>query len=562
MTELGHDPSTAGLLAYYAGLIDALMVDNGDGAPGGPVIESDILMRSNEDRLRLAREVLDWARQGRTMTIWAIIPIKPLNRAKSRLSSVLSLPEREQLTLQMLRYNLETVSAIDALSGVLVISRDLRALQAAQSVPGVTTLQEDGIPQLNGALRQARAAIMSWGADAILVLPADIPLLAADDLRAMLALGREAGTVVIAADRHGQGTNAILLHPPDAIDFSFGVGSFARHQSAAQMAGLTVQVHASERLALDIDTPEDMQLWRGKIGHTISGTIERTRRHSWQIESPYICRMPTRSQRALNTLSMPNKKASRPSGRRKAVWCGMPSCPWPAFAAHTSTIKIGSGVVNNWTRNVALTAATFLTLDDLAQDRIILGIGAWWDPLAKNVGIERRKPLLAMREHVTVVRDLLAMKNVTFHGEFVNVDGIELDVVHGRREPRNVPIMIGATGPKMMKLTGEIADGVVLNYLVSPKYNEGAMEQLEAGGQTGGSQHRRDRPSAVGGLLGGSRPSAGTGRRAQAGHAIPGSAATHYEGQRRQSGFAGRDSSGVDLARHRRGNRTRDGAGS
>ena len=142
--------------------------------------------------------------------------------------------------------------------------------------------------------------------------------------------------------------------------------------------------------------------------------------------------------------------------------------PMAAFAATTKRIKIGSGVINNWTRNAALTAATFLTLDDLAPDRIILGIGAWWDPLAKNVGIDRHKPLLAMREHVTVVRDLLAMKNVTFHGEFVNVTGIELDIVHGRREPRNVPIYIGATGPKMLALTGEIADGALLNYLVSP----------------------------------------------------------------------------------------------
>ncbi|NDJ75837.1 MAG: LLM class flavin-dependent oxidoreductase [Chloroflexi bacterium] len=155
--------------------------------------------------------------------------------------------------------------------------------------------------------------------------------------------------------------------------------------------------------------------------------------------------------------------------------------PMAAFAATTKRIKVGSGVINNWTRNAALTAATFLTLDDLAPDRILLGIGAWWDPLAKNVGIDRRKPLLAMREHVTVVRDLLAMQNVTFKGEFVNVSGIELDIVHGRREPRNVPIYIGATGPKMLALTGEIADGALLNYLVSPAYNAMALEQLEQG---------------------------------------------------------------------------------
>ncbi len=172
--------------------------------------------------------------------------------------------------------------------------------------------------------------------------------------------------------------------------------------------------------------------------------------------------------------------------------------PMAAYAATTTRIKVGSGVINNWTRNAALTAATFLTLDDLAPNRIILGIGAWWDPLAKNVGINRTKPLLAMREHVTVVRDLLAMKNVTFHGEFVHVTGIELDIVHGRREPRNVPIYIGATGPKMLALAGEIADGVLLNYLVSPAYNASALEQLEQGAKLSGrSVYDIDRPQLV-----------------------------------------------------------------
>jgi 5,10-methylenetetrahydromethanopterin reductase len=172
--------------------------------------------------------------------------------------------------------------------------------------------------------------------------------------------------------------------------------------------------------------------------------------------------------------------------------------PMAAYAAVTERIKVGSGVINNWTRNIGLLAATFLTLDDLAPDRIICGIGAWWDPLAKNVGIERRKPLLAMRETVEVLRRLLNLERVTFQGEFHQVDGIELDVVHGRREPRNVPIMIGATGPKMMELAGEIADGAVLNYCVPPEYNHGALESLETGAKRGGrTLDGIDRPQLV-----------------------------------------------------------------
>ena len=172
--------------------------------------------------------------------------------------------------------------------------------------------------------------------------------------------------------------------------------------------------------------------------------------------------------------------------------------PMAAYAAVTDRLKVASGVINNWTRNIGLLAATFLTLDDLAPNRIICGIGAWWDPLARNVGIERRKPLLAMRETVDVLRHLLSMERVTYHGEFVHVDGIELDVVHGRREPRQVPIMIGATGDQMMEMTGEIADGAVLNYCVPPEYNDRALELLERGARKAGRGFNDiDRPQLV-----------------------------------------------------------------
>lgn len=172
--------------------------------------------------------------------------------------------------------------------------------------------------------------------------------------------------------------------------------------------------------------------------------------------------------------------------------------PMAAYAAVTDKIKIGSGVINNWTRNIGLLAATFLTLDDLAPDRIICGIGAWWDPLASNVGINRSKPLTAMRETIEIMRRLLNMERVSFEGEFIHVNGIELDVVHGRREPRNVPIMLGATGNKMMEMAGEIADGAVLNYCVPPEYNLVAMDLLEKGAKKAGRKIEDiDRPQLI-----------------------------------------------------------------
>src|SRR5438105_4886089 len=160
--------------------------------------------------------------------------------------------------------------------------------------------------------------------------------------------------------------------------------------------------------------------------------------------------------------------------------------PMAAFAATTERIKVGSGVINNWTRNAALIAQTFSTLDDLAPGRILCGLGVWWEPLASKVGVNRRKPLEAMRETIEVVRRLLRMEKVTFKGEFVQVEDIEIDIVHAERQPKQVPLYIGATGPKMMELSGEIADGVLLNYLVSPAYNREAMNQLRTGAARAG----------------------------------------------------------------------------
>jgi 5,10-methylenetetrahydromethanopterin reductase len=172
--------------------------------------------------------------------------------------------------------------------------------------------------------------------------------------------------------------------------------------------------------------------------------------------------------------------------------------PMAAFAATTERIKVGSGVVNSWTRNVGLLAATFVTLDDLAPGRVLLGIGAWWEPLATKVGVDRRSPLTAMREVVEVVRRLIAMERVTFHGEFVRVDDIEIDIVHGDRSPRDVPIYVGATGMQMMELAGEIGDGVLLNYLVGPTYDRAALEHLSAGAEKAGRKvEDLDRPQLV-----------------------------------------------------------------
>lgn len=172
--------------------------------------------------------------------------------------------------------------------------------------------------------------------------------------------------------------------------------------------------------------------------------------------------------------------------------------PLAAYASVTDHIRVGAGVADCWSRNPARLAATFSTLDDLAPGRVLLGLGAWWDPLARKVGIDRARPLTVMREVVAVVRALLHNETVTFDGYHVHFDGVELDYVYQERRPKQVPIYIGATGDKMLELAGEIADGVLLNYLVSPDYNDRAIERVQVGLERSRRQlSQLDRPQLV-----------------------------------------------------------------
>lgn len=153
-----------------------------------------------------------------------------------------------------------------------------------------------------------------------------------------------------------------------------------------------------------------------------------------------------------------------------------------AMAAVTEKVKLGTSVINNWTRGPALTALTFSTLYEISRGRVILGLGAYWDPLAWKQGIERRKPLKAMREYVEVVRRLLRLDTVTYEGEIVKVRGLRLDLGYGEPQtPKNVPIYIGATGLKMAELAGEVADGILLNSPISAEYARQCAEALERG---------------------------------------------------------------------------------
>jgi len=158
-----------------------------------------------------------------------------------------------------------------------------------------------------------------------------------------------------------------------------------------------------------------------------------------------------------------------------------------ALLTRTSRLRIGSGVLPIYTRNPAVIAATWSTMWELGgltpegESRVMLGLGAWWEPIASRVGADRRRPLKAMTENIEAIRALFTMEEVSYQGEFVNLDRVRLDVAYGDTSARDIPIYIGATGPRMLELSGQIADGVVLNYVVSTDYIAHAVDKVAQG---------------------------------------------------------------------------------
>lgn len=193
------------------------------------------------------------------MGVWVIIPVKPLNRAKSRLSGVLTPEQRYHLAETMLRHVLSVVQTVPQVLGTLVISRDNKVLSIAREY-NAHTVQESGTPALNTALMRATQVIARWKGSAVLILPADLPLIAGEDVSAIIEMsGRAPQSVVIATDQHEDGTNALFVRPPGLVEYAYGAGSYKRHKQIAQDAGAEVKVYHSERLLLDIDVPADLQ---------------------------------------------------------------------------------------------------------------------------------------------------------------------------------------------------------------------------------------------------------------------------------------------------------------
>jgi 2-phospho-L-lactate guanylyltransferase len=191
------------------------------------------------------------------MKLWLLTPVKPFDESKSRLAAVLSRAGRAELTRALLERTLQVARDSGRFTGLLVVSRDDAALRLAAAA-GAQAVQERRAG-LNAALRQACEQARIEGADAALILPADLPYLTAGDIDLVLAAAQPMVDVVIAPSQDG-GTNALLLRLPPRLPLCFGPDSFRRHRQAAAAAGLAVAVCTSPTLAFDLDRPEDWEV--------------------------------------------------------------------------------------------------------------------------------------------------------------------------------------------------------------------------------------------------------------------------------------------------------------
>ncbi|HSO12410.1 MAG TPA: 2-phospho-L-lactate guanylyltransferase [Anaerolineales bacterium] len=195
------------------------------------------------------------------MTIWAIVPVKPLRRGKSRLAGTLSEDERAELNQSLLQHTLNVLTDIKELEQVLVVSRDPHALTIARQY-GARTVREDGQPQLNMALTRATVVAKVHATRGVLILPADLPLISQEDVLTLIEKAGEPPVVVIAPDRHGKGTNALLISPSGLIEYDFGDNSFQRHCERARQTGARLEIVDLPSLGLDLDLPEDLEIIR------------------------------------------------------------------------------------------------------------------------------------------------------------------------------------------------------------------------------------------------------------------------------------------------------------
>lgn len=198
------------------------------------------------------------------MSLWAIIPVKPLRRGKSRLAGVLSDEERSKLNINLFENTIRSLMSVSQIEQILVISRDTSALSLARDY-GVRTVQEDNNSELNMALERATAVVKKYGGTSLLILPADLPLITSEEICGILSQARQPPEIVIVPDRREDGTNALYINPAGAIEYCYGCGSFLKYIEQAKIKNINVKVVHSDKIELDLDIPEDLEIFQRKF---------------------------------------------------------------------------------------------------------------------------------------------------------------------------------------------------------------------------------------------------------------------------------------------------------
>jgi 2-phospho-L-lactate/phosphoenolpyruvate guanylyltransferase len=205
----------------------------------------------------------------------AVVPVKSFSHAKQRLDEAIAGADRQELAEAMVTDVLAALAAVPEVDEVLVVTAEPRAAEAAERAGATVVADPEERGQSAAATRGIDAAL-ERGAERALLVPGDCPALAPGEVSRLLGRAPRDPSVVIVPDRHGSGTNALLLSPPALVGPSFGAGSFARHAARAAAAGATVKVHELPSLGLDVDTPDDLAALREALG-TRPESAARTR---------------------------------------------------------------------------------------------------------------------------------------------------------------------------------------------------------------------------------------------------------------------------------------------
>lgn len=198
--------------------------------------------------------------------MWVAVPVKRFSNAKSRLSAILSAAERESLAQVMLNDVLRAVSVSKLVTGIVVVSNEVRARYAAERVGGLFLEEEEA--GLSHAIGRAGRWLVAHGQRGLLMIPGDVPMVTAAEIDTIVAGHRGDPAVSLVPDREHDGTNALAVTPPEAIPYAFGPGSFVAHTAGARAAGIEPVQHTLPGLALDIDNPLDLQTLLAFDGET------------------------------------------------------------------------------------------------------------------------------------------------------------------------------------------------------------------------------------------------------------------------------------------------------